>query len=86
MSAHTIGTSLAAPTTSPMVGPTTYGSNDATDATTLRHQMLEISDLVRDLAGEFELEPLLEKVISKALGLLGYTSGSISLVDERAGT
>jgi len=60
--------------------------SSAADAEKLRHQMLEISELVRDLAGEFELEPLLEKIISKALALLGYNSGSISLVDEKAGT
>ena len=65
------------------VGPPTGEVSSAED---LRNQLLEISDLVRDLAGEFELEPLLEKVLTRALTLLGYQSGSISLVDERAGT
>lgn len=52
----------------------------------LRSQLLSISELVRDLAGELELDPLLEKILSRALRLLGYRSGSISLVDERSGT
>ncbi len=56
------------------------------DAEKLRQQLLGISDVVRDLAGEFELEPLLEKIISLSLELSGYSSGSISLVDEDAGT
>lgn len=56
------------------------------DAKKLRQQLLAISDVVRDLAGEFELEPLLEKIISRSLDLSGYSSGSISLVDEGAGS
>lgn len=56
------------------------------DAEKLRQQLLGISDVVRDLAGEFELEPLLEKIITLTLELSGYSSGSISLVDEDAGT
>lgn len=56
------------------------------DAKKLRQQLLAISDVVRDLAGEFQLEPLLEKIISRSLDLSGYSSGSISLVDEGAGT
>lgn len=45
-----------------------------------------VTELARDLAGRFELGPLLARILSHATGLLGCESGSISLVDETAGT
>ena len=72
-------------TTRPLPSPVSAEFRSG-DAEKLRQQLLGISDVVRDLAGEFELEPLLEKIISLSLELSGYSSGSISLVDEKAGT
>ena len=43
-------------------------------------------ELARDLAGRFELQPLLERILGHATALLGCDSGSISLVDEAGGT
>lgn len=45
-----------------------------------------VTELARDLAGRFELGPLLARILSHATSLLGCESGSISLVDETAGT
>ena len=45
-----------------------------------------ITESASDLAGRFELQPLLERVLRHATSLLGCESGSISLVDEVAGT
>lgn len=45
-----------------------------------------VTELARDLAGRFELGPLLARILSHATSLLGCESGSISLVDENAGT
>jgi DNA-binding NarL/FixJ family response regulator/signal transduction histidine kinase len=45
-----------------------------------------VSTLARDLAGRFELAPLLERILGHATSLLGCESGSISLVDESRGT
>lgn len=45
-----------------------------------------VVELARDLAGRFELQPLLERVLGHATTLLGCESGSISLVDEAGGT
>lgn len=45
-----------------------------------------VTDLARDLAGRFELSPLLARILNHATSLLGCESGSISLVDETAGT
>jgi len=48
--------------------------------------MSTVSTLARDLAGRFELAPLLERILGHATSLLGCESGSISLVDESRGT
>jgi len=45
-----------------------------------------ISELARDLAGRFELQPLLGRILRHAASLLGCESGSICVVDEVAGT
>ena len=44
-----------------------------------------LSGAVEDLAGEFALRPLLRRILSRAVALLGAQAGSISTVDERAG-
>ncbi|WP_104192513.1 LuxR C-terminal-related transcriptional regulator [Cryobacterium sp. Y82] len=48
----------------------------------LRDQLDTVTDLARDLAGRFELAPLLERILGHAIALLGCESGSISLDDE----
>jgi signal transduction histidine kinase/DNA-binding NarL/FixJ family response regulator len=45
-----------------------------------------VTELARDLVGRFELGPLLARILSHATSLLGCESGSISLVNEAAGT
>ncbi|MEW1808035.1 LuxR C-terminal-related transcriptional regulator [Pseudarthrobacter sp. NPDC080039] len=45
-----------------------------------------VTDLARDLAGRFELQPLLARILTNAASLLHCESGSIALVDEPAGT
>ena len=51
-----------------------------------RDQLEALTDVVEDLAGRFELRPLLERILRHAAGLLGCSSGSICTVNERAGT
>ncbi|MHA7276015.1 LuxR C-terminal-related transcriptional regulator [Arthrobacter sp. Hz1] len=45
-----------------------------------------VAELARDLAGRFELQPLLERILGNAATLLGCESGSLSLVNEASGT
>ena len=45
-----------------------------------------LTALATDLAGQFALEPLLERILRHAITLLGCESGSICTVDEVAGT
>ncbi len=42
--------------------------------------------IAEDLAGEFSLRPLLERILLRCTELLGCTAGSICSVDEAAGT
>ena len=42
--------------------------------------------VAEDLAGEFSLRPLLERILLRCTELLGCTAGSICSVDEAAGT
>lgn len=51
-----------------------------------RDQLEALAGVVEDLAGQFELRPLLERILRHAADLLGCSSGSICTVDERAGT
>ena len=51
-----------------------------------REQLDALSGVVEDLAGQFELRPLLVRILRHAAGLLGCSSGSICIVDEPAGT
>src|SRR6478609_7976746 len=45
-----------------------------------------LAALATDLAGQFALEPLLERILRHTMELLGCDSGSICTVDEVAGT
>jgi signal transduction histidine kinase/DNA-binding NarL/FixJ family response regulator len=45
-----------------------------------------VGESVRDLAGQFDVDQLLERILKRAVSLLESSSGSISLVDERSGT
>lgn len=49
-------------------------------------QLRAISASAADLAGRFELQPLLERILRHIMRLLECRSGSICLVDEAAGT
>ena len=51
-----------------------------------RDQVDALTGAVEDLAGRFTLQPLLERILRRAVGLLGADAGSISTVDEAAGT
>lgn len=48
-------------------------------------QLATLAELAGDLAGEFRLQPLLERILTNAVELLGCASGSICTIDERAG-
>lgn len=50
----------------------------------LREQLTTLADLAGDLAGEFRLQPLLERILINAVQLLGCHSGSICTIDEAA--
>ncbi|MBG6183047.1 signal transduction histidine kinase/DNA-binding NarL/FixJ family response regulator [Arthrobacter sp. CAN_A214] len=52
---------------------------------TPRSELDRITELAGDLAGQFELVPLLERVLGHAVALLGCESGSISIVHETEG-
>src|SRR4051794_9925610 len=45
-----------------------------------------LTGAVEDLAGQFSLQPLLERILRRAVTLLGAGAGSICTVDETAGT
>jgi signal transduction histidine kinase/DNA-binding NarL/FixJ family response regulator len=45
-----------------------------------------LAAMAADLAGQFELEPLLGRILTHTMALLGCDSGSICTVDEGAGT
>lgn len=49
-------------------------------------QVDALSGAVEDLAGQFALQPLLHRILRRAVSLLGADAGSISTVDEKAGT
>src|SRR5664279_3811695 len=51
-----------------------------------RAQLDSLTGVVEDLAGQFELRPLLDRILRHAAGLLNCQSGSICTVDEPAGT
>ncbi len=45
-----------------------------------------LNELAEDLAGELQLRPLLERLLVRCTELMGCAAGSISSVDEAAGT
>lgn len=49
-------------------------------------RLAALAEFADDLAGEFALEPLLERILSNAVDLLGCASGSICTIDEEAHT
>lgn len=51
-----------------------------------QHKLDSVAALARDLAGRFELQPLLGRILGHATSLLGCESGSIALVNEARGT
>jgi signal transduction histidine kinase/DNA-binding NarL/FixJ family response regulator len=52
----------------------------------MRRQLDTLAAMAADLAGQFSLEPLLERILRHTMELLGGDSGSICTVDEMAGT
>ena len=58
----------------------------STEVLTPSGHLRAITESAAELAGQFELQPLLERILRSATRLLGCRSGSISLVDEAAGT
>ncbi|HEY7755705.1 MAG TPA: response regulator [Actinomycetota bacterium] len=50
-----------------------------------REPTAALTAVVEDLAGEFSLRPLLERILRRSTELLGCDAGSICLVDEAAG-
>ena len=49
-----------------------------------REEFAILSSLAQELAGEFRLQPLLEKIVTSAVSLVGCSSGSICTIDEAA--
>ena len=56
------------------------------DGVSPRDQLDALTGAVEDLAGQFTLQPLLDRILRRAIALLGGDAGSISTVDEEAGT
>ncbi|UKA76498.1 GAF domain-containing protein [Arthrobacter sp. FW306-07-I] len=56
------------------------------DAEDTQGKLDTVVALARDLAGRFELQPLLARILGHATSLLGCASGSIALVNEASGT
>ncbi len=63
------------------------GRPDGADWRVSPHAQVDaLSGAVEDLAGQFALQPLLHRILRRAVSLLGAGAGSVSTVDERAGT
>ena len=56
------------------------------DVIAAQHKLDSVAELAQDLAGRFELQPLLGRILGHATSLLGCESGSIALVNEASGT
>lgn len=69
----------------PVPSSATTRSPASVRAAVERAQLEALTGVVEDLAGQFELRPLLERILWHAADLLGCRSGSICTVDERAG-
>ena len=61
------------------------GTGTASTATAQR-RLDSLAAMADDLAGHFELVPLLERILRHSMELLGCDSGSVCTVDEVAGT
>jgi signal transduction histidine kinase/DNA-binding NarL/FixJ family response regulator len=61
------------------------GDPETADRAGLRAQFETLAAMAGDLAGHFELGPLLERILRHTLDLLACDSGSICTVDEAAG-
>lgn len=73
----------AAPTTVPGSGA---GGAMRVQQVDPHDQVDALGGAVEDLAGRFTLQPLLRRILQRAVGLLGGGAGSICTVDEKAGT
>jgi signal transduction histidine kinase/DNA-binding NarL/FixJ family response regulator len=78
----TVSTLTTAPTPA---GPTVQNPVSS-ERGVARAQLDALAGVVEDLAGQFELRPLLQRILRHAVGLLGCHSGSICTVDERRRT
>ncbi len=65
-----------------LTGPDTHATWQARDSA--RSHLVTLTELAGDLAGEFRLQPLLERILRNAVELLGCESGSICTIDEKA--
>lgn len=61
-----------------------FGRVDPLDGNHILDQLATLADLASDLAGQFRLQPLLERILTNAVELLGCSSGSLCTIDERA--
>ncbi|MDX6331325.1 MAG: hypothetical protein QOI83_3708, partial [Streptomycetaceae bacterium] len=62
-------------------------AGELTDARVSPHEQIDaLSGAVEDLAGQFALRPLLQRILRRAVSLLGAGAGSICTVDEKSGT
>jgi DNA-binding NarL/FixJ family response regulator/signal transduction histidine kinase len=62
-------------------------AGELTDARVSPHEQIDaLSGAVEDLAGQFTLRPLLQRILRRAVSLLGAGAGSICTVDEKSGT
>jgi signal transduction histidine kinase/DNA-binding NarL/FixJ family response regulator len=70
-----------------MVSSDARVANGARSAETFheREPTAALTAIVEDLAGEFSLRPLLERILRRSTELLGCHAGSICIVDEPAG-
>lgn len=59
--------------------------SDVSDRSRARKQIQSLAQVADDLAGEFRLAPLLERILRNAVELLDCSSGSICLIDAQAG-
>jgi signal transduction histidine kinase/DNA-binding NarL/FixJ family response regulator len=67
------------------VGRGAMGPSPADDPVLLA-RATALNELAEDLAGELLLRPLLERILARCTELMGCEAGSISSVDEAAGT
>jgi signal transduction histidine kinase/DNA-binding NarL/FixJ family response regulator len=64
----------------------TAGATAGAGTASAQRRLDTLTAMADDLAGHFELAPLLERILRHTLELLGCDSGSVCTVDEPAGT